>query len=628
MAKSCNFIIGCVIASRTGYVCIPSDCGTGCRLSLVIYLIVAKSCDLNISAVSTLCTILVCTPTDFSTGSCLCCYCRNIVTGSRNGFLCNGGCIHAGFILEYTVTSVTGVVSVIAGCCTGCRHSVDHSHTVTKSSKSLLLNGSFVCTGFILEYLVASCTSVVFIVTGCSTGRRICLGLDHIVAECFGRLLCCKDLIANRALHSCGNTGCGTGCRHCGNSLLGVTLSRDILILSLCICPINNKCCCVFSQACLCAGSICYYSTCYCCFYSINVACVIGAHALCGAVKISIGPLIDCLTVRMAKSGNIFNVIGLFYCPSDVKACSVCCPALYLTGSRCLNSTCYGCCCSLDVACVGFAHALSGANPSIISSVILPIIGCSCKAMTKCIAYSNGLLCAYRITTVALYVVSCGFRTGSRRCYLIRSLIGVAMTQLSILFCKRFGGMYVTAVCTLCIVSCVFCTSCLLGNHVRNHSVTMTLSSNFVRLIGVTAITGVGGETTCSTSRIGYNRCVTMLMCCSCNYDFLGNVFNMDIDYLATKLSIVCNGNALIGDVYATHQNGYLHNKGLIVKLETCIEVVALYNGTCRTFHSSYAVHIVVGNVYVLLCVIQLAIVTNRRLKRICKNFHTLDIGM
>ena len=145
------------------------------------------------------------------------------------------------------------------------------------------------------------------------------------------------------------------------------------------------------------------------------MAGISGADTSSSAVSIAVRPFIGCFTICMTKCGNIFHFIGLCLCPFFSKDCCVNCPALYCTGCRSLYCAVCSCCCGFDVTIVSLAHVLSGANPDIVRSVISPAIGCICKVVTKCITYSNGLVSAYRITTVALYLVSCSLRTGSCR---------------------------------------------------------------------------------------------------------------------------------------------------------------------------------------------------------------------
>ena len=156
----------------------------------------------------------------------------------------------------------------------------------------------------------------------------------------------------------------------------------------------------------------------------------------------------------------------------------------------------------------------------------------------------------------------------------------------------------------------------------------MAKSIYSVRHISVTAFAGVCGIATLGTGRCCYSTGVLMFMSVRCNLDniTLGNIVNVDIDHLTAKLGIVGLCNTSLGNVLAITENGYLHDKGRILKLQVCLEVCTHYNGTSRTFHSGYAIQIV-GNIYMILCK-ESAIVANRRFKRVCKNLHTLDIGM
>ena len=69
-----------------------------------------------------------------------------------------------------------------------------------------------------------------------------------------------------------------------------------------------------------------------------------------------------------------------------------------------------------------------------------------------------------------------------------------------------------------------------------------------------------------------------------------------------------------------------MHDKGHILKLKVSFKILALYNGTSCTFHSGYAVEII-PDVYEIL-IKELAVIANCRFKCVCKNLHTLDIGM
>ena len=202
---------------------------------------------------------------------------------------------------------------------------------------------------------------------------------------------------------------------------------------SLLCCPSNNKGCCVGSLTNIGTSSLCYYCTCYSCCRSLNVACVISAHTRSGAVSITIGPSISCRTVRMTQCGNILFVLSLIGCPFDIKGCSVSSCSLHRAG--CGSFNCAGCINGFsfnETTVVSVTLTLSGAYPNSIRIVILPAISCSRIAMTKRISYRNGLVCAYRITTVTLYISSLRFCTSSIRCYYIRSLACVTMTQLGV----------------------------------------------------------------------------------------------------------------------------------------------------------------------------------------------------
>ena len=201
------------------------------------------------------------------------------------------------------------------------------------------------------------------------------------------------------------------------------------------------------------------------------------------------------------------------------------------------------------------------------------------------------------------------------------------MTQLGVFFCKCRISAYRITTRTLCVVYSIFDTSSSFEYLIRKQCIIMTQSFYYVCFIGVTAFTGICSITIRGTGRCCYNTGVLMLMSVCGNYDILGYIADVDINYLTAKFGIVCYSNAIIGNVYAIIENFYLHNKALIVKLEACIEVLALYNGTCSTFHSGYADHTFVGNIHIIIRV-QLAILANCRFKRVCKNFHTLEIGM
>ena len=331
----------------------------------------------------------------------------------------------------------------------------------------------------------------------------------------------------------------------------------------------------------------------------------------------------------MTQCGNIFDILSLCFCPIDLKGCCVRCPALCGAGSCLFFVGGYNCCCSLNVAAVSGAHALGGADPGLVRNVILPIISCIVKAMTQCISYGNGHVGAYRITAVALDVVSCRFRTGSRRCFLRGNLFLVTMPQFGIFFFKRIGIVYDTAAFTHCIVLGIFRTGSRIGLLIGKLCVAMIQSSYFVTHVTVTACAGVRSIAGVGTSRCCYNRGILMLMSLCRNRDRRGNVVNVDIDDLTAQLGIgiVCLGNTVLRNVYAAVENGYLHDKGLIIKLKSCVEVSSHYNGTSRAFHSGYAGHIVVGDVYVILCK-ETALLANHRFNRVCENLHTLEIGM
>ena len=154
----------------------------------------------------------------------------------------------------------------------------------------------------------------------------------------------------------------------------------------------------------------------------------------------------------------------------------------------------------------------------------------------------------------------------------------------------------------------------------------MTKSVYFVTHITVTAFAGVCGIAAIGTSGSGYIGGVLMPMSNRRNRDILGNVVNAYLDHRTAKLGVVHNGSAGIGNIYATAENLYLHDKRHIIQLQVSFKILALYNGTCSTFHSGYAVEIVT-DVYEIL-IKELAVIANRSFKCVCENLHTLDIGM
>ena len=559
-----GLILEYAAASAAGVVCIVAGCCAGCSLRFCQGHVVTQGFDLVISGVVTLSAILVRIPADFGTGCCLGGYCCNIVTGCLNGLLRNGGYCCAGFILEYASTSGAGVVCVVAGLCTGCCLSFGLGHLVAKGSL------------FNVRCVVASRTSYVCIPSDLSTGRCLCFVSNFIVTKGIDCFLFNQNYVTDRAVLACGQAGCGTGrSNRCVNHF-GMALGRNNLSHSLLCCPGYNKGCGEGLQTRFCAGSFrCYFGG-YSCCRSLNMPAVIGAHTLSGAVSIAICPFIGRLAICVTQCSNVFYILSLLGCPSDIKGCGVGCPALCCTSGISCYLAVYSCCCSLNMAVVSGAHMLSGADPGAVRSVISPLISCIFKAMTKSLAYRNGRVGAYRITTVALYIVSCGICTGSRRCFFPGILFIETVAQLGAFFYKRLGRMNVAAVCTLCIVYSIFCTSSLFSHRIRKQRITMTRSSHFVGYIGVTTFAGVCGVAAIGTSGSGYNGGVLVFMRLRCNFDFSSNVFNVDIDYFTTKLfvGIVCQGNAALGNVYAIHENFHLHNQALIVQLQACVEAL------------------------------------------------------
>ena len=395
------FILEYLAAVSASVVFVVTGSGAGRCLSVGLGHLVSKSIDLAISGVVALSTILVCVPTLFRTGCSLGCYCCDIVTGFLNGLLRNGGFSCTGFILEYLAASAAGIVFVVAGLCTGRCLRIGLGHLVAKSR---LFNVSCV---------IASRTGYVCIPSDCGTGRCLCFVSNFIVTESIYSLLLYQNLAADGTFSSLGKSGFGTGCIYCGDLLLGVTLSGDHLSSSLLWCPIDYKGCCEGLQTFCCAVSFRCYNGGYLCRRSIIVAIVISTHTRCGAVSIAVGPFIGRLAICVTQCVNIFYVLSPGFCPGFSKGCCVCRPALCFAGSCLFFVRGYSCCCSLNVAVVCVAHTLSGADPDLIRRVVLPIIACVREAMTESIAYGNCLVRAYRITTVALYFVSCRFRTGS-----------------------------------------------------------------------------------------------------------------------------------------------------------------------------------------------------------------------
>ena len=600
-----------------GVVCVVTICCTGCFLSFGQGHIMTTGRNLAISGVIALSAMLICFPTDFRTGCCLGSYCCNIMAFRSDGHLLNSGFIYTGFILKYLVTCRTCIVLIVAGLCTGCCLGIGLGHGVTKRCL------------FNIRCVVASRAGYICIPADLRTGRCLCFVSNFIVTQCVYSFLCLQSLTANGALHAFSKTGFRTGCRHFRDGLVGVTLSRNHFIRSLFNCPRNNKGCRIGFLTSFGTSSFCCYCALYCCCCRFKIAAVaVDAHTLSGAVSITIGPFIGCLIIFMAQYSNIFFVLRLVKCPIDIKGCRVGCPALFGTGCCSLNRAGDFCRCSLNMAVVIVADMLSGADPDTIGSVILPFITCVCIVMIECFAYSNSLIRAYHITTVTLYIVSCRICTSSIRCYVFRILISETMTQLGVIFFQCLGIMNSSAAITLCIVPSIFCTSCSLRQLFREQCITMIQSLYFVTHIAVTAITGVCGIAALGTGRIGYNTGVHMLMRIRCNFDsiILGNIVNVDIDHLTAELGILDLTQAFSRNILAISQNGYLHDKGGILKLQVCIEVFTRHNGTGCTFHSGYALNIV-GNIYMILCK-ESAVVANCRFKRVCKNLHTLDIGM
>ena len=623
-------ILEYTVTSVTGVVCIVTGCRTGFTLRFGQRSIVAKSINLTISGVVTLLAILICIPTDLRTGGCLRSHCCDIVASSSDGHLRNGSFIFTGFIGKHLVTGFACIVCIVTGRCTGCFLSCGKDHAVTKRSDGHLRNGSFIFTGFILKYLATNFASIVFIVASCCTGCFLSCGKAHAVTKRSDGFLFNQNIVADGAFHTRSKSGIRTGCRHCRNFLLGMTLSGNILCFrSLFLCPIENKGCGVLCPALFRAGSRCLHNTLYVCFNGFNMSCIVATYMLSGTVEIAIGPFIDSLTVCMTLCSNVFNFLSLLFYPFNIKCCRVSRPALFRTGRSSCFFSCYSCCCSLNMTTVSRAHTLSGADPNAICSVILPARSCSCKAMAECIPYSNSLVSTHHITTVALHFASCRICTGSFRIHFTGRFRSETMTQLGIFLRKSLSFMYICTAFTHYIVFLIVYTSGLFSQLRRKQGITMTQSGYFVCLIAITAFAGVGGIATLGTSRCRYGIGVRMLMCLCGNDDdiIFGNIVNVDIDHLTIKLRIVHLCNTGIRNVYAIANNGYLHNQGRILQFQVCIECLTHYNSTSCTFHSGYASHIVVGNVYMIVCV-QRTVVTNRRFKCIRKNFHTLDIGM
>ena len=241
-------------ACSAGVIFIVAGCGTGCCLRSNCGHAVTERRDFAVCGVFTSLAVFVCIPTLFRTGSCLRRHCYEIVSGGLDGFTCNGGFIFTGFILENTVTSFADVVCIVAGFCTGCRLCFRHGHAVT---------GGFL---FSVRCIVASRTGYICIPSDIRTGRFLCIVRNFIVTQCIDHFLCLQNFLTDRAFHSGGKTGFGTGCRYCRDSLLGMTRGGNNLGISLYFCPIENKCCCICFQTICCAGSFRFHNTCYCCF--------------------------------------------------------------------------------------------------------------------------------------------------------------------------------------------------------------------------------------------------------------------------------------------------------------------------------------------------------------------------
>ena len=357
---------------------------TGCVLSLGQSHAMSKGMDLVVSGIGALLTILICLPTDSRTGCCLSGYCYFIMAGGYESRLNNGGFIYTVCILEYLATCSASVVFNVTVLRTGCCLCIGLGHAVAKCVEGLILNGGFICTVCILEHLTTCSACVVFVVAVFCTGCRLCIGLGHAVAKCIGGFRFIQNFVAYGAFNSGGKTGCSTGCRHCRDDLLGMTKSINIFCFySLCLRPIYNKGCIVRCPALSCASSICFYNFFYFCFYCFNMVFVIGTYTLSGAVSIVIRPRIGCFTISMAQCGNIFYILILCFCPSNIKCCCVCCPTLCCTGCWSLFCTGNSSCRSLNMAAVSGAYTLSGADPLLLCSVILPVITCNYKVVAK-----------------------------------------------------------------------------------------------------------------------------------------------------------------------------------------------------------------------------------------------------
>ena len=282
------FILEYAGTAAAGVVCMVAGCRTGGCLGFGQDRAVTKGSNLTVRGVIAVFAVLVCIPAAFRTGCCLGSYGCGVVTGGRDDRLLNGGFTYTVFILKYLVTSFAGVVFNVAGFCTGGCLGIGLGHFVTEGRENLLLNSGFHDTVFILEYAAASCAGIVFIVAGCCTGGCLGIGLDHAVTEGIGSLLCFQDFTAYGAFHSRGKTGFGTGCRHCGDSLLGMTLGGNNLRHSLLFRPCDNKGCGVRSETIFRTGSRFRLIDSYRCLYCIHVAAVIGTYTLSGAVDVAV----------------------------------------------------------------------------------------------------------------------------------------------------------------------------------------------------------------------------------------------------------------------------------------------------------------------------------------------------
>ena len=388
VTKCCYFIVCCIIATRTGLICIPTNAFAGRNLSSMIFIIMTKlihrySVCAGISVAVKCSSNVVIILTIGGTFS----------RGALFGNLCKSSCLCLGFAAAVALTG--------SGYVNGKSRSIVITLSVITPIVTLRGDYPAVCGDLcgcsrIGVVLGAGITCPVFRVTGCGTGCLICSGMSQAVSGDHPAVLCnstvtvliAKVLTASAACPVCMVTRLGTGFGLCSRGSQAVRLNGNYPF----ICRIL---CCAFR-----IGIILFTTG------AVPVIIVTGCSTCCFCSGCSVSRVSQLIRGFLISAGSNY-VVGK--CSSNVinvLTCSKTCSSL---ACRYVNSSCAG----YGINRITTATR-SGYGYVIAYSLGVQIAECifSCPSMAE---HCNSFVCGFSNEAVFTIEGSC-VSSGTNRC--------------------------------------------------------------------------------------------------------------------------------------------------------------------------------------------------------------------